>query len=178
MKIRTCLAAAAVAALLVGCSSEPEPEPLPPVPTTSPTPVALPLPSAAAAATPQGAAAFARYYFDLINQGLTSGDGAAVRAVSDPGCGGCRNLIGAMEQEPTPGERIEGGLFEIVSAESPPLEEGAVIVSLQYRVTEVRVLNDAGAVLRTTPAEGPSNGQLRLKRQGSSWIVLGFRGVE
>lgn len=171
--------AAVVAGLaLVACSSDPEPDPLPPVPTSSPSPVVLPLPSEAAAATPQGAAAFARYYFDLINQGLTSGNASQARAVSDSGCGGCQNLIGAIEEEPTPGERIQGGLFKILSAESPPLEAGTVIVELQYSVSEVQVLDVNGGTLRTTPASGPSNGQIRLKRTGQSWMVLGFRGVE
>lgn len=178
MKIRTCLAAAAVAALLVGCSSEPEPEPLPPVPTTSPTPVVLPLPSAAAAATPQGAAAFARYYLALMNQAFRNGDAAAVRRLSDPGCGGCSNLIGAIEQPPPAGETVAGGEYEVQFAEAPPVENGDVIVELRYSLSELRVLGTDGQLLETKPAVRDVDAQMRLLRRGDSWIVAGFRDVK
>ena len=165
--------------LLAGCASDPEPEPLPPVaaPSASPSLPVVPLPAEATPATAQGAAAFARYYFDLVNAGLSTADSAAVREVSDDGCGGCRALIGAIEEEPHPGERVQGGLFEVLFAESPPLVAGGVIVDLQYKVTEVRVLDLRGKVLRRTPATAPTSGQLRLTHNGDGWTVLGFRGL-
>lgn len=178
MTIRTGAAALAVGVLLAACSSDPEPDPLPPAPSVSPTPVVLPLPSEAAAETPQGAAAFARYYFDVLNRAFASGDATQVRQLSHPGCDACNNLIGAIEEEPDPQERIEGGDYRIVFAESPPAEAGDVVVEVRYSLTEVRVLRPDGAVVRTKPAEPGIDAQLRLIRRGSSWIVRGFRNVE
>jgi hypothetical protein len=178
MLIRAVAATLCVVVALVGCSSDPEPEPLPPIESFSPSPVALPMPSEAAAETPQGAAAFARYFFALVNEGLSTGDAAGVRAVSALDCGGCKNLIGAIEEPPKPGERIEGGLFTIQFAEAPPVDAGDVVVEITYEVTEVRVYAADGSLLRTTPAVKATNGQVRLVRQDGSWIVQGFRSIE
>ena len=177
--IRTGLAALCVLGALAGCSEEAAaPPPLPSAATSSPTPVALPVPPEATPETPQGAAAFTRYYFDLVNSGFAQGDASAVRRVSDPACQGCTNLIEAIEEDDAPGERIEGGVFEIIFAESPPVENGDVIVDLQYAVTELRVVGADGKVLRTTPAEPRIDGQVRLIRRDGSWLVRGFRNVE
>ncbi|MCW2680350.1 MAG: hypothetical protein JWM62_1751, partial [Frankiales bacterium] len=120
MKIRTLVAAACLVGLVGGCSSDPKPAPLPPVPSASPAPSALPLPSEAAAETPQGAAAFARYYMDVITQALSSGDATLLRTLSDADCGGCTNFIGAAEGG-EPGGRIEDARLVVEFAEAPPL---------------------------------------------------------
>lgn len=161
----------------MACSADPEPEPLPPVPSVSPTPLVLPLPSEAAAATPQGAAAFTRYYFDAVNQAFAAGDASQVRVLSDPGCDACNNLARAIEEEPAPGERIEGGDYQIVFAESPPTDNGDVVVEIRYALTAVRVLAADGRVIRTKPEVSAVDAQVRLIRNGGSWVVRGFRNV-
>lgn len=177
--MRAAAAALCIVVALTGCSSnEPEPEPLPPVPTLSPTPVALPLPSEAAAETPQGAAAFARYYLELLNRAFTASDASSVRLVSDSGCGGCANLIGAIEAPPEVGERVEGGEFVVKFAEAPPVEDGDVIVDLRYSLTEVRVYGSDGQLLRRKDSIQDVDAQIRLVRRGESWVVAGFRNVE
>lgn len=163
---------------VAGCSADPEPEPLPPAPTTSPTPAALPLPSEAAAETPEGAAAFARYYLDLMNRAFESADATAVRQVSDPGCGGCNNLIVAIEEPPEEGERVEGGEYSVDFAEAPPVEGGDVIVELRYSLTEVRVYGPDGQLLRRKDPVEDVDAQMRLLRRGRSWVVAGFRNVD
>lgn len=175
MKIRASLAAVSAALLLLGCSSEPEPDPLPPVPTTSPTPVVLPLPSEAAAATPQGAAAFSRYYMDVLSEALATGDAAQLRALSDPGCGGCTNFIGAAEGG-EPGERIQDGRFVVAFAEAPPLQDEETIVILRYTRDAGVLLRADGTVAASIAPEPALDAEMRLKRQGTGWIVLGFRG--
>jgi hypothetical protein len=178
MTIRAAAAVLCAVVALAGCSSDPEPRPLPPIETSSPSPVALPLPSEAAAETPEGAAAFARYFFAVLNRGFAAGDASQVRQLSHPGCGGCDNLIGAIEEEVAPGERIEGGEFSVLFAEAPPVEQGDVIVDLRYALSELRVLDDDGRVLRSTPAEPGIDAQLRLLRGERGWVVRGFRNVE
>jgi hypothetical protein len=170
-------AAVALAAALVGCSAEADPTPLPPLPSVSPTPETLQVPPEATPATAQGAAAFARHYFELVNKALETGDATAVRGASAPGCGGCRNLIAAIEEPLPAGERVEGGLFELIFAESPPVEDGDVIVEIRYSTTEVRVFGPQGELKETIPATAATNGQLRLMRKSDGWVVQGFRGL-
>ena len=176
--IRAGLTALCVVAALAGCTEAAAPAPLPSVPTASPTAAALPIPPEATPETPQGAAAFTRYYFDVVNRAFVAGDASDVRRLSDPECEGCNNLVRAIEEEPDPGERIEGGEFEVIFAESPPVEGGDVIVDLRYAVTELRVVGQDGRVIRTTPAEPGIDAQLRLIREGQAWVVRGFRNVQ
>ena len=172
------VAALTVSVALAGCSDDPEPRTLPPVESASPTPSVVPMPSEAAAETPEGAAAFARYFFDVVvNDGFSDSDSTRLRVLSHPECGGCNNLIEAVEEDVAPGERIEGGLFDVIFAEAPPVEAGDVIVDLRYAVSELRVLDEDGKVVRRTPAEAAIDAQLRLIRRGSGWVVRGFRNV-
>jgi hypothetical protein len=143
--IRAAVVAACVSAALAGCSAEAEPEPLPSAAAPSPTPVALPVPPEATPETAQGAAAFARYYLELVNRAFASIDATAVRSVSDPDCGTCSDLIRAIEESPTAGERFEGGDYEVIFAESPPVENGDVIVDVRYRIGELRVYGQMGS---------------------------------
>jgi hypothetical protein len=176
--IRPVVVALGAAVALTGCSSDADPRPLPPLPPPSATQAAaLPVPPEATPETPQGAAAFARYYFHLLNESFKRGDASGVRQVSDPGCDACLNLIAAIEEEDEPGQRVEGGDYRVLFAESPPIENGDVIVDLRYALTEARVVGSDGGVISTTPANPGINAQLRLMRQNDTWIVRGFRNV-
>jgi hypothetical protein len=176
--IRAAVVAVCVSAALAGCSAEADPEPLPSAAAPSPTPVALPVPPEATPETAQGAAAFARYYLELVNRGFASVDAAAVRSVSDPGCGTCSDLIRAIEERPPAGERFEGGDYDVIFAESPPVQNGDVIVDIRYRIGELRVYGPDGKLLRSTPTQAPTDAQMRLNRRGNSWMVRGFRSVD
>jgi hypothetical protein len=179
VKLRVVAAALWVGSLLTGCSGDEDPRTLPPLPSASPTTApALPVPSAAAAATPEGAAAFTRYYLELLNEAFRSDDASAVRAVSDSGCGGCVNLIGAIEAPSEAGERTEGGEYVLKFAEAPPVEAGDVIVELRYSLTELRVLNAEGRVIDRKPPVDKVDAQMRLLRRGDTWLVAGFRDVK
>lgn len=160
----------------MACSADPEPEPLPPVPSVSPTPLMLPLPSEAAAATPQGAAAFTRYYMEVLSDALASGDAAQLRALSDAGCGGCTNFIGAVEGG-RPGERIEDARIVVEFAEAPPLQDEETIVIFRYKREAGALLAADGSIVASIAPEAPINAEIRLKRRGGSWLVLGFRGT-
>ncbi|MEX2290415.1 MAG: DUF6318 family protein [Mycobacteriales bacterium] len=162
MRIRAAAAALVMSTAVVACSSDPAPSPLPVLPTSSPTPSALSVPPEALAETPHGAAAFTRYFFDLLNQAFDNADASAVRRISDSACGGCNNLIEAIEQEPIPGERVEGGDFQVVFAEAPPVEDGEVVVDLRYALAEGRVVAGDGRIREVTPANPGIDAQLRL----------------
>ena len=175
MRIRGALIALCVVVPLVGCSDDPEPRTLPPVPSASPSPSVVPMPTVAAAETPEGAAAFARYWMAVLESALATGDSSQLRALSDPACGGCANLIGAVESG-QPGETIRGANFVVEFAEAPPVGQGETVVTLRYRRTAGELVPPSG---QPTPiaAEGPIDAEMRLSHMDSTWIVLGFRGT-
>jgi hypothetical protein len=171
------VAAVVCVAALAGCSSDAEPEPLPPVASASPSPAAaLPVPPEATPETAPGAAAFARYYLELLNVAFRTSDATAVKAVSTQECEGCQNLIAAIERGDEPGETVTGGDYSVVFAEAPPVENGDVIVELRYDVSEVQVRQDGGDV-STLPAKTAIDAQMRLLRRGDIWMVQGFRNL-
>lgn len=178
MVIRPVVVAVCAAVALAACSADADPRPLPPLPSpASPSPAtALPVPPEATPETPQGAAAFARYYLELMNEAFASGDSSAVMAVSAAECEGCQNLIGAIERGDEPGETVTGGDYEVVFAEAPPVENGDVVVELRYALSEVEVRKADGTVEKI-PAEPAVDAQMRLLRKGGGWVVQGFRNV-
>lgn len=176
MQIRGALTALCLTAVLAGCGDGAEPRTLPPVETASPSPSVVPLPSEAAAETPEGAAAFARYWIEALESALATGDTAQLRRLSDPGCGGCSNLIGAAEGG-EPGETIRGAEFIVEFAEAPPVEQGETIVTLRYRRAAGELLSASGQGTPIAP-EGPIDAEMRLTRTSAAWIVLGFRRTD
>jgi hypothetical protein len=166
-----------VAAALAGCNAEADPTPLPPLPSVSPTPETLQVPPEATPATAQGAAAFARYFFGRVNNSLISGDASGIRLLSEGDCAGCINLIDAAESPPKEGERVEGGLFDIMFAEASPVEGEDVLVDVRYVVTALRVLAPDGTLLRSKPATQPIDAQVRLTRKSTGWFVREFRNL-
>ncbi len=163
--------------MLAGCSADAEPKPLPPVPSSSPTPVVLPLPSEAAQATPEGAAAFARYYLDVIGSAFATADPSRLDELSAPGCGGCDALIAAVQELQEQGRKRVGGEYIVTSVAAPPVEEGDVIVEIAYKRSAGQVVDAAGEVRASAPPVPVTNAQLRLLRRGDSWIVQGYRVI-
>ena len=187
-----------------GCSSgEAEPSALPPVPsaeasastgasassapldsgdgegTTGPAPVSSPLtiPAEAAAATPVGAGVFVRHYMTVLQAALASSDASQLQQLSDVGCGGCQNLIRAVEEARASGQRVRGADFLVQFVEAPPVEGGEVTVDLRYARAAGVLLDDGGSVVTPIAAEGPIDAQMRLRHQADSWLVLGFRQI-
>jgi hypothetical protein len=178
MLIRAVAATLCVVVALVGCSSDPEPEPLPPIESLSPSPVALPMPSEAAAETPQGAAAFARYYLDVVGRAFATADPSLLDQLSAAGCGGCDALIASVNELREQGRKRVGGEYTVTSVAAPPVEEGDVVVEIAYVRAAGEVVDAAGRVQASAPAVPQTNAQMRLVRSGRSWIVQGYRVVE
>ena len=176
--IRRGLGVTCLVVTLASCSADAEqPRTLPPAPSASPSAAAvLPVPPEATPETAQGAAAFARFWLEVVEAALATGDSTQLRELSDDGCGGCNNLIDAAEGG-EPGETIRGAEFTVAFAEAPPLEEGETIVTLRYSRAEGELVGPDGTVATPIAAEGPVDAEMRLRRDGTSWIVLGFRGT-
>lgn len=169
----------ALAVVLTGCTSaEPQPPALPPAPSVSPSVAPLPLPPEAAAETAEGASEFARFYMQVLGHAIQLADPQQVRMLSDSGCGGCQNLISAIEDERTKGQSVLGAEFKVLAAVLPAVTpDDDVIVDLRYERMPGQLLDREGRTIDSIAAELPIDSQMRLGRVGGQWIVLGFRAV-
>lgn len=183
------VSALAVAALLAGCSGDPEPAPtaLPPLPSASASPSSIspptsaspvPLPSEAKAATPGAAAAFARYYFAVLNHALVTHDVSQLTQISDPMCTTCNNYKLAIRELESKHQRLEGGLFVLESAESSGLTGDLQIVDVAWKQPPSVIYDSAGRVVQRGRGAGRTFGQVSLKRDQERWLVRGVRIVQ
>ncbi len=177
--IRTVGPLLALAVVLSGCTSKDEkPTVLPPAPSTSPTAEApLPLPTQADAATPEAANAFAGYYLDVIGRAFQTADATQLESLSDAGCSGCRDFIGAVKGSNEAGEVTCGGDITVLDAVSPSLVDGGVVVNIRYERAAATLVNESGAITAELPPDPPLDAQMRLLRRPQGWIVLGFRAT-
>jgi hypothetical protein len=178
MTIRAAAAVLCAVVALAGCSSDPEPQPLPPIATSSPSPIALPLPSEAAAETPEGAAAFARYYLNVLGQAFAAADPTQLDSLSAPGCEGCDALISSVRGLRDEGGRRVGGEYVVKSVAAPPVENGDVVVEIAYERTASQIVGRDGLVTASAPAVPRTSVQMRLIRNESGWVVQGYRVVD
>lgn len=179
MKVRLVALVPVLAAVLAGCSAEeaPRPEPLPsaPSPSPSPSPVALEVPPSAQAATPQGAAAFARYYLEVLHAAFVSGEVEALRAISHPECSTCSNFIRVTQEDEAAGKSFRGGEYTVLFAEATETAPGDALIDLSYDRAPAMTRDAQGMVLEQGPAEQRVLMQARALRQGDRWVMRGIR---
>jgi hypothetical protein len=178
--IRPVVVALGAAVALTGCSSDADPRPLPPLPPPSATQAAaLPVPPEAMPATPQGAAAFARYYFGaLVNQAYESLDPASVQAHSTSACGSCDAIVTDVERLRDARLRVPGQRFKIGFAEAAPAEaDGSIIVDFRFSSDPYVETDAGGEVVREEPAQVDVDGQAKLIRRDGGWAMEAIRTV-
>lgn len=169
--------AAAVAALLAlgatGCAeADPAPRTLPALatPTASATPNVPPVPVEAEAVTPQGAAAFARHWFDALNSAIATGDAAALRSLSVKECTACEGFAFSAEETKRLGERYIGGHFTVRFAEAPAITDPSrAAVTVIYDRSLCRLVGQDGATLKTFAAKANVAGEMTLVAVAGSW---------
>lgn len=169
-------------ALLPGCGSDEVPAPTLPPLTATPPPTASALPTPppeAEPATPEGAAAFARFYLETVTASLAEADPEPLASLSDEGCEGCNNLIALAEELRDSGQRIRGGEYNVAVAEAPaPEVPGDYIVTLRYELAASATLDASGAELATEAAAPPTDAIMRVVREADQWSVFGFQAQE
>jgi hypothetical protein len=168
------VAVVALTAALTGCSSDAElPSTLPSLSTTpSAVPTVSPLPSAISAPTPEGAGAFARFWYQQVELAFATKDPALVEKLSAPGCVACEAFRDSVAQLQRDGGRVEGLRFELRAAETRPLEGNAAVVDVVYDAPETVSYDADGAVDLREPAVRFAEESMRLVRSPSgSWLV-------
>lgn len=182
-------ACASLAGLLTGCSSDERsaPSTLPPVTSSvassaAPTPTAaaatpVPKPPEADAFTSEGAAAFVRYYIDVINAAVATNNAQQLAALSGPDCDSCQNYLASIAKTVADRGHVESGKLSVLSAVAPQLEAGAGTVLLDFTATEFVSRTADGRELQRFPPVGKRSAELRCLRRGDSWIVDSFHIV-
>jgi hypothetical protein len=93
---------------------------LPPVtPTASPIEAAAEVPPEATEATPEGAAAFGRYFYETVDRSFKALDTTTLRAISDPDCRVCQRYIESIEGFVASEQRVEGNDLTVQDAGAP-----------------------------------------------------------
>lgn len=186
------LAGAAVGvliAVLTGCSSEdPPPSSAPPLsssgtsqaPTTSasPTPTAVTeagppvLPAQAQQLTPGGAAAFVRYWYDVLLYSEQVMDSAPLRALDDGSCLSCDNFSDTIDSVAADGNRLEGGEVTVLNAEPSGVQsDGSTTVNTLVAYPEQRIVSPDGSSEVLGPAEDSIGFFFRVARVEAAWRV-------
>ena len=192
--------AAAVTALVLwmavsGCSSdEAEPSTLPAVPTASagttgaepsplpssgaltPRPSTSARPSAAATDAPAAAVAFARHFFDVINDAYLERSPDRVRTLSTPECGSCTAVVNDIGRLAAEDHQVAGRRYIVESAEAaPPLADGRVVVDFRFTTDPYVEVDRQKRVVKDFAAEPARDGQMMLEPQSGMWRVLAIR---
>ena len=152
--------------VLVGCSGEdPEPKMAPTesvastpstlVPTVSPSGSPVPsLPAEADDKTGAGAAAFVRYWVQVVNFAQASGDVSLLETLDDSQCVGCRGVVKAIRRPYSSGGHIEGGAWRVGRLRELPLDFGADWAGFAKSRTDAQTIVTADGA-RSSYAGGP-----------------------
>lgn len=110
------------------------------------------LPAAATAETPEGAAAFAEWWFATLNYATATGETAELRATFLDNCQTCENFATQIETAYGSGGSISGGRIRVQVDVPAALQEGGVTLAVgvdaeagQVRDTEGEVVEELGA---------------------------------
>ena len=168
---------------VAGCSGpgSDKPKVLPPVPSAtvvasaSPTVSTAPVvvPSAAVPATPQGAAAFVRFFYGELNGAFQDGHDERIRVLSDPTCGTCNVLADAVQSGRRADQKVIGLSFLAQSVEAATVQHGAILVTVLGLVPKRR-FSDHGTVTML-PGAGRFIHSVTLTRKNASWQVRGIK---
>lgn len=181
MMARAVAAGLAASLLLAGCSGDEEqPRTLPPAPSASPSPVVLPVPPEATPETAQGAAAFARYFFDVVvNSAYGTVDPRQIEVLSTTACNSCDNIVADIERLRDAGLRVYGKRFKLVFAEASPAEsDGSIVVDFRFSSDPYLERDASGATVREEPAQIDQDAQVKLVRRNRAWAVEAIRTVD
>lgn len=172
MDVRRLIAALMLLGLLVSCSDDgPDSSPQEPTSsaTVSPTPTGLVIPAAARGTDEASTKPFVRYWFEVFNNAVNSGDSGQLVKLSTSGCVSCnafrRNIqkaysdggrVRAVGWTPTSIDRIAGTKFPTFA--------------LNVLQGEEEYMNASGDVVRHFSGKRRSM-KIQLIRGDSTWLV-------
>lgn len=170
-------AAAAVVALLLlsACTDEPDDTPTAPtfaapsttVPKPSPSESAEPstaesttpalaapaLPAAATEETPEGAAAFAEWWFETLNYATATGDTDGFRTTYTDTCTSCEGFAQQVDEPFASGGSIDGGALLAQVTKPDGVQDGVATMPILVEAQETVILSADGEAIETLDSE-------------------------
>ncbi len=170
---------AVAAATLAGCSGGDGPAPTVLSSISPRSSSSTPVSSAPTALTPQGAAAFARYFFTVLDTAYNTGDTTTLESISAPECVACRRYISSIRQVYDDGGRFEGGSTTVRFAEAPRLSTSTQAeVDAVFDISAIRALANDGSEIFNEDAIPGRRVTIQLSRREGSWRVQEVERVE
>ena len=172
----------AVVVVLAGCGQDEPPSALPSVTPVASTPTGTPsaapvvVPPEARAATPEGASAFARFFFDTLNEAYRTRDATALQAISHPDCKSCAVFVAQVKELRAKDQTLENGDYDVVDAATSEVVEREAIVDMLLSRPVSRLRDRRGAVVE---AEGEPldmrTAQMLVSHDNGRWAARGLR---
>ena len=131
-----------------------------------------PLPEEATENTPEGAEAFIRYYFDVVNLATTTPDASFIPPLSADECVACTNLQGIAEELQEEGQRATDDAFAVSDiALVEEQGESTLLFTLTLETAPVDVVGPDGAVAYTL--ESDTSGRIvGVRWEDNAWVLL------
>lgn len=153
---------AAPVLLLVACSGGSSPgrggtlpvsPPAAPSPSSSAAPTPPKLPAEARKPTTKGAAAFFRYFFDVVNYGYETAESGTLRSLGEKTCSFCSELIHDLDDARSNKGGFTGGQVTVVTAVAAPGNpRQGLLVSAVLAQTEGFGVDATGTTRTSFPA--------------------------
>ena len=158
----------------MGCAGDLERAPtLPPLTVTpSASPSAQPTPTGIDAPTPEGATAFARYFYGQVELAYQRRDPDLVRRLSAPGCETCELFVASITRLRDADERTVGLVYDITVATAPGTDGVSARVDIIYSGPEVVRFDGRNQVVNREPPAVSVKEQVDLVQAPSGgWLV-------
>lgn len=171
---------------LSGCSGDgeattPTPTPSPSVtsPTASPSPTPPALPDAARAHTPEGAEAFVRHFWEVVDYASTNLDPEAIKTLIEPGCTGCFGGHDAIAEVRDGGGRLIGGGTDLsdVRVHLGRAGQRAIAVVRAYADTQHQTVDYPGTEKDRTNPAAKVRFEMVLHQRPASWSVAALKVI-
>ena len=102
------------------------------------------MPALAREQTPEGAVAFAEWWFDTLNYATVTGDTSGLADASDPQCETCASYIAEIDGAYADGGSMEGGVISVSGQPMGPIQKMGVEFPVFAEVSATTFLNSSG----------------------------------
>ncbi|MDT0170516.1 DUF6318 family protein [Pseudarthrobacter sp. BRE9] len=134
------------------------------------------LPEVAKTETKEGAEAFTKYWFELLNYAYQTGDIASVQAVTSPNCQFCANITSSLTTNYQGDRWLAGGKITIPAATTSfqRSEDGNYQVILQVLQDTITYYERGGSEFRAATKPSNTGNVLLVGFDSSGWRVNGL----
>jgi hypothetical protein len=147
---------------------------LPPVtPTASPTEAAADVPEEAREETPEGAAAFGRFFYETLEEAYAASDPDLLQPLVAPECEACQRILASLTRLRDEGLNVTGHTITVTDAVAPGLQPGETetsVTSILDFAEYVETDAQGNEVFREEAASQVVQ-DVGLRRDGNAWVV-------